>query len=777
MPRHPLFWLVILGCGLFGPATVAFAAEPGVELFPGKANPFLDKYCNQCHNSDRQSGGVPLDIYKTTADAEKDRKVWEVIHRVVVNGEMPPKRKAQPTAEEKAEFLTLVDKTLIQVDCVVGPKNPGRVTLRRLNRAEYNNTIRDLCGVDFRPADDFPSDDVGYGFDNIGDVLSLPPILMEKYLHAADLILDKAVTAPGRVQSTKQGFSPHDLRAEPARGKRRALKERGDGVQINLIESGGMAFLEKFHFPADGEYTLRVKAYGRAAGDESPKLSMQVDDKPVGEATVTTDVKNAKWVEATFRAEAGDRKVAAVFVNGSADAQKGKDDQRLLGVERIEVVGPKGGGVPPTPESYKLIMVKTPANTDGDRLAAEEVLTTFARRAFRRPVTPAEVGRLMKLFDIAKAAGDPFEAAIKLPLKAVLVSPHFIFRVEADPVAPAKTKLLSEHELASRISYFLWSSMPDARLLSLADRGELRRPGVLQGEIKRMLADPRSSALVENFAGQWLQLRMLRTLSPDAEQFKNFDEKLRSAMITETELFFGHIVQKDRSILEFLDADYTFVNDRLSWHYGIPDVKGPEFRYVKLSDKEKKRGGIVTQASVLTVTSNPTRTSPVKRGKWIYENILGLQPPEVPPGVPELPKGKLKGTLRQQMEQHRADPACAGCHAKLDPLGFGLENFDAVGGYRWQDNKITIDASGVLPDGAKFNGPAELRKVLLAKSDLFRKCLAEKLLTYALGRGLEYYDKCLLDEVGLKVKSNGDKFSALVLAIVESDAFQKRKGN
>ena len=768
MPR-----LLTLFCLAALAATTARAAN-GVDAFPAQVNPFLDKYCNGCHNSDRQSGGVPLDIYKTTADAEKDRKVWEMVHAVVVNGEMPPKRKAQPSATEKAAFLTAIDKTLLSVECKVGPKNPGRVTLRRLNRTEYNNTVRDLCGVDFRPADDFPSDDVGYGFDNIADVLSLPPILMEKYLAAADLVLDKALTLPSKVDSTKQGFSPHDLRSEPRGGKRRPLPERR-GTQINLIEPDSKGFLEKLHFPAAGEYTLRVKAYGRPALGAAPRMALRVDGKQVGEATVEADTKGGQFYEATFRAEAGDREVSAVFVNSSQGEKLPKDAKpRLLGVERIEVVGPKGGGTPPAPKSVERVLVKTPANPGEDRAAAEVVLKTFARRAFRRPVKADEVARLLKLFDLAQSNGEPFAQAVRLPLKAVLVSPHFLFRVEADPAEATGTKLLGEHELASRLSYFLWSSMPDEELLALADRGHLRKPGVLRTQVKRMLADPRSEALVKNFAGQWLQLRMLRTLSPDLETFKNFNEELRTAMITETELFFGHVVKNDKSILDFLDADYTFLNDRLSWHYGVPNVKGNEFRYVKLDDR--RRGGLVTQASLLTVTSNPTRTSPVKRGKWIYENILGLAAPEVPPGVPELPKGKLKGTLRQQMEQHRADPACAGCHAKLDPLGFGLENFDAIGGYRWEDNKSKIDASGVLPDGAKFDGPAELRKVLLGKADLFRKCLAEKLLTYALGRGLEYYDKCMLDEVVQKVKSDSDTFSALVLAIVETDAFQKRKG-
>jgi hypothetical protein len=401
------------------------------------------------------------------------------------------------------------------------------------------------------------------------------------------------------------------------------------------------------------------------------------------------------------------------------------------------------------------------------------VLGEFARRAFRRPLKTGELEKLMGLFKLADGKGDRFEQALKLPMKAVLVSPHFLFRIEEDPKNPKDVKTITEFELATRLSYFLWSTMPDEELFQFAAKGELRKN--LEAQVRRMLKDPKSSALTENFAGQWLMLRNIRGLTPDGATFPKWDEDLRKAAIRETEMFFEHIVKDDRSVLEFLDADYTFVNEHLAKHYGIPNVNGSEFRKVSLPDRN--RGGLVTQTSMLLVTSNPTRTSPVKRGKWIYENILGLAAPPPPPDVPELPETKeLKGTLRQQMEQHRANPNCSVCHAKLDPLGFGLENFDAIGAWRDADNKQKIDASGVLPDGGKFNGPAELRKILLAKADLFRHCFSEKLATFALGRGLEYYDKCVLDDLTAKLQEGGDKFSALVLAIVESDPFQKRRG-
>ena len=747
------------------------AATGHDAAFAAKANTFLDTYCNKCHNSDKAAGGVPLDIYKSVEDAKKDRKVWETVVRVVDNGEMPPKSKPQPAAGTKAAFLTLVDDTLIKVTCQAGSRDPGRVTLRRLNRAEYNNTVRDLCGVDIKPADDFPSDDVGYGFDNIGDVLSLPPILLEKYLTAADKVLDQALTPPPPVKSGRQSFGRQNLRVTP----RTARQKAGDG-KIEFTTDGA-ASLEKFNFPAAGEYVVRAKVGGTSPDDAKPKAVLRVDGKDAKAFDITPDGDKKVTVEAKVKVEAGERKVAVAFGNPSDLAKLGKDKKpRSLVVESLEIEGPAETGERVLPRATRttLGLTKLPADTAAGRAAAEGVLRDFARRAFRRPPKLDEVNRLLKLYDKAAADGGPFADAVRLPLKAVLVSPNFLFRVEYDPPAGQKAKLLSEHELATRLAYFLWSSTPDDTLLSLADQGALRQPGVLRGQVTRMLRDPKAYALVENFAGQWLQLRNLSTLAPDAGTFANFDEPLRQAMVRESELFFEHVVRNDRSILEFLDADYTFVNDRLSWHYGIPDIKGPDFRYVKLTDK--RRGGVVTQASVLTVTSNPTRTSPVKRGKWIYENILGLQAPPVPPDVAELPKGPLKGTLRQQMEQHRANPACAGCHAKLDPLGFGLENFDGVGTWRDADNKIKVDATGVLPDGATFDGPAALRRVLLAKADLFRRCLAEKLMTYGLGRGLEYYDKCVLDEVGAKCRADGDKFSALVLAVVESDAFQKRAG-
>ena len=749
---------------------VALAAKPVDTTFDAKIKPFLATYCNGCHNSTKQAGSVTLDAYINESHAKKDRMTWEMIVNVVTSGEMPPKKKPQPSKDEKEAFLGWVENTMIKVDCT-SPKDPGRVTLRRLNRAEYNNTIRDLCGVDFSPADDFPSDDVGYGFDNIGDVLSMQPVLLEKYLTAAEKVLDTAIVSLDGVHSSNQSFRPQTILVTPRSAKLREKSPKGNEIVRIVLAEEGSAFLEKFNFPADGEYYLRVKAWGEPSGDEAPKIAIRLDGKEAKSFTVdATEKTKAKPYEVKLKVSTGERRVAVAFTNPTADKKS-----RVFHLEAIEIEGPIGGGSKPLPESTKRILHTIPKTEADNKLAAKAVLTKFATRAYRRPVTTDEIQRLLKLYDIAEGQGDPFEKAIRLPLKAILVSPNFLFRVEADPKSPEEVRTISDHEFATRLSYFLWSTMPDDTLIQLADAGELRNPGVLEVQVKRMLKDPKSKALVDNFAGQWLMLRNIRTLSPDTGLFPTWDEPLRNAIIKETELYFDYIVREDRSVLEFLDSDYTFANERLAKHYSLPNVLGAEFQKVKLTDN--KRGGVITQASILLVTSNPTRTSPVKRGKWILDNILGTPPPPPAPDIPELPPvGELKGTLRQQMESHRSNPACATCHTKMDPLGFGLENFDAIGSWRELDNKQKIDPSGVLPGGAKFSGPSELRKILLGKSEAFRNCLSEKLLTYALGRGLEYQDKCAVNELSKKLTKGNDQFSQLVLAILETDAFQKRRG-
>jgi hypothetical protein len=745
--------------------------------FKDKILPFITKYCVDCHKGDKPGGGMTLEGYTSELQARKNRKDWGAIQHVLAANDMPPPKttKPKPTKAEREFVINWIGETLTKVDCgATTPRDPGRVTIRRLNRAEYNNTIRDLCGVDFKPAEDFPADDVGYGFDNIGDVLSFQPVLMEKYMAAADKVLAAAVKVPETPKADKQTFRPQQINAIPRSAKKRTTDAKGRQRDTITFESEGSATLPQNHnFTAEGDYVLRFRGWGTKVGGEFPKVVIRVDGREVKSFTVEAEQAKPQTYEAKAKFTAGERRISVAFTNEFTDKDAKKS--REFGLETIEIEGPMNAVAPPIPETTKLLLVAMPKDKADAPAAAEKVLANFARRAYRRPAKPEEVARLLKLFDLATKQGEPFDKAILLPMKAVLVSPHFLYRIEEDPKNPNDVRTISDFEFATRLSYFLWSSMPDEELFSLAAKNELRKPAVLEAQVKRMLKSPKAKALSENFAGQWLELRKLGAMTPDKGFFPDWDDNLKAAMVREAELYFEHIIQNDRSILEFLDSDYTFVNGRLARHYGIPEIYGLDFQKVAL--KDGRRGGVVTMGSTLTVTSNPTRTSPVKRGKWILENVLGTPPPPPAPDVPELPPtGQLKGTLRQQMEQHRANPSCATCHAKLDPLGFGLENFDGIGGWRTQDNKQPIDSSGVLPGGEKFSGPAELRKVLVGKADMFRRCFAEKLLTFGLGRGLEYYDKCALDEITASAKANGDSFSSLVLAIVKSDPFQKRKG-
>jgi hypothetical protein len=674
-------------------------------------------------------------------------------------------------------------------------QDPGRVTIHRLNRAEYNNTIRDLVGVDFHPADDFPADDVGYGFDNIGDVLSTSPLLLEKYMRAAERIMDQAIITPkpNAVPPTKT-FDVAKLDATVKaeltfRGARRIAKNG------ELRQTWSTQY--------DSDYRLRVRAGGRKVGDDLPHMVVKVDDKEIKAFDVKADRMSTNY-ECIAHLTAGEHVLAIQFTNEYTDP-KPKDDlsrDRALVVSKFEVDGPLGPlPFEAMPLAHRQIFVawpKTLASADDRADAAHKVIRHFANRAFRRPVKDDEVDRLMQLWSIADKDAQSFEESIQLALEAVLVSPHFLFRVETDPdssevaaqggqspfapkapqkgTVPAKHQI-NDYELATRLSYFIWSSMPDDKLRAVCDKGDLRKADNLEVQIHRMLKDPKAQALVDNFAGQWLQTRRIGTVTPDKSVFPQFDDDLRAAMKKETELFFLHVMNEDRSVLEFLDCDYTWANERLAKLYGISGVSGDEFRKVSLTGTH--RGGLLTEAAVLLITSNPGRTSPVKRGKWVLETLLGAPPPTPPPNVPALPddkKAPLTGTLRQRMEQHRADPICASCHKAMDPLGFGLENFDAIGAWRTKDGGQPIDASGVLPGGRKFDGAEGLREVLKAKKDQFARCLAEKMLTYALGRGLEDFDDAAVDQIAHAAAQIDYRFSSFVIEIARSAPFQMRRG-
>lgn len=719
---------------------------------------FLEQYCVRCHNEKKDSGGLNL-------QAKLDLEAWENVIRRVELREMPPKKQPQPDDGRRKQFVSSIRAELAKAPPPAG--HPGRVTMRRLNRVEYNLTIRDLCGVSFNAADDFPSDDVGHGFDNIGDVLSLPPILMEKYLAAAEKIVELMLHGEALKPETRR-YEAKDLRPTGTA----ELKQRGMRSYRHLDTEGAVVI--EHDVPRDGEIVIRATAFGAPfPGNrrlEAVRYAFEVDGRRVAEQRLPTNTFTG--IEAKAKVSAGKHRIALVLLNPSPPDIK--DERRTLGVAAIEVQNPPEASSR-KPESYYRVMIGDPKDQSRER--ASRIVSAFGSRAFRRPIRQDEVQRLLSIFDLARGDGESFDSAVGICLQAILVSPHFLYRVEPDraPDRADGSYALNSWEIASRLSYFLWSSMPDDQLFALAEQGRLRDPVVLEQQVRRMLQDPKAIALVQNFGMQWLNLRNLATVQPSRREYPIWDENLRQWMRIETEMFLESIIKENRSILDLIDADYTFVNERLARLYGIEGVQGSEFRRVKLTNRN--RGGVLTQASVLTVTSNPTRTSPVKRGKWILENILGAPPPAPPPGVPELKEdqeAKKSGSLRERMQQHRADPNCATCHERMDTIGFGFENFDGVGAWREMDGGFKIDASGTLPDGASFRNPAELKEILKRDVDAFRRCLIEKLMTYALGRGVEKHDRGEIERIGRVVAADGDRFNRIIVEIVKSDAFLRR---
>lgn len=745
----------------------AAATSPAADAkFQKEVLPFIQKYCVGCHGPGKPQAGISLLGYKDAASVLKGRDVWEKVSKSISAGYMPPQGTPQPMQNERDAATGWIDSFISQADCKL--EDPGRVTMRRLNREEYNNTIRDLFGVAIRPADEFPSDDVGYGFDNIGDVLSISPLLMEKYLKAAEKVAQAVIVTPENAVKTVR------INAD---------KFTGDGNLDNalgrlLATNGEMSVAHEF--PAEGEYLVKVHAFAHQAGGEPARMAIKLDGQELKQVDVKAVEEKPAEYQVKVKAAKGQRRIATAFLNDyyNAEDPNPKNRDRNLGVNYIEIVGPMSGSGPlPTFHRRLIPAGVTKANREQ---AVRKTLMEFASRAYRRPATKADVDRLMRAVKLAEQEGESFESGVQLAVQSVLVSPHFLFRIEVDPEPnnPKAKRNINDYELASRLSYFLWSSMPDAALFKLAATKQLSKPAVLKTQVSRMLKDPKAGALADNFASQWLTLRNLNNATPDPARFPNFNKELRDAMKRETLLYFETVVKEDRSVLDFIDGKFTFVNELLAKHYGMEGVSGKEFKRVALDGKQ--RGGILSHASILTVTSNPTRTSPVKRGKWVLEQMLGTPPPPAPPNVPELAddkKGPLVGTLRQRMEQHRKDPLCASCHTRMDAIGFGLENYDAVGAWRVKDGESDIDASGTLPGGKSFKGPSELRGILKSQKNLFVRNLAEKMLTYALGRGLESTDKCEIDAIAAAMAQNNYKFSSLITAVVQSDPFRMRRGD
>ena len=769
---------------------------------------FVQKNCGGCHNASTRAGELDLTSLKAANTFETDRETWEGVVEKLKLGQMPPAGMPHPQSEATAAVTGWLENEFARQDALLKPQ-AGRVAARRLNRAEYNNTIHDLLGVDIRPADSFPADNAAFGFDNNSDALHLSPELLENYLDAAEQSVRTALFGPPLIRPSAVHY-PAPVRINDSRGSSSLPKDLFHYDETGLSLRYSAHFIHRF--PVDAEYTFRIVLNGHRPNQSEPvHPALFIDGKLIHQFEADATDLEGQIVECRARVAAGEHLLSASYLHAyeglppsyrgpkpsqrpevallssargeltekdietlrkygtriKTDAIEKRVDNRF---ESIDVGGPFNQVTAPSPESLRKVYVCS-QRTDS---CARTILTRFVSRAFRRPSTAAEVEEYLGYVNLARKQGDSFQEGVATALEAVLVSPKFLYRFEYG-VGRDRTVAVGPYEMASRLSYFLWSSMPDEELLNSARLGKLCQPTELNAQVTRMLRDPKASALVENFAGQWLQFKNIDVVRPDLERFPVFDEGLRQAMRRETELFIEDIVRNDRSILDLLDAKYTFVNERLARFYGIPGVTGPEFRRVDVSGMERG-GGILSQASILTISSYSTRTSPVLRGKWILENLLNAPPPAPPPGVPTLDESKSGQTasLRMQMEEHRTNPTCASCHSRMDPLGFGLENFNAIGAWRTEDGKFPVDASGTLPDGRTFRTPAELKVLLRQDRDVFARALTEKLLIYALGRGVERYDRPTVTEIVAKLPSQDYRFSTLVSGIVNSLPFQMR---
>ena len=749
--------------------------------------PLLDRYCVTCHSEKLRTGGLSLQSMDLS-DIPKGAEVWEKVIRKVRVGAMPPQGMPWPDAASLNTFVTLLETSLDRA--ALATPNPGRSTIHRLNRTEYANAIRDLLALDIDPEPLLPPDDESSGFDNIADVLKVSPSLMERFLSASWNISRLALGNTSVAPATSIYRVRPDLSQD----------QHIEGLPLGT--RGGI--LVRHNFPVDGEYVVKVRLWRNTfdllRGMEDPhQIELSLDGQRLRLVTAGGHEDFVKMAEnpGAFGAEldqrlsvripvkAGLRTVSAATILRS-QAQRddlikpflrttidGLDITGDPSVDRLSIEGPFNQTGRGNSASRRKILLCQPTNPSQELPCARKILDTLVRQAYRRPSKDGDLEAPLSFYQRKRNNNGSFDDGIEAALQFILASPEFLFRIESDPanVAAGTVSRIDDMALASRLSFFLWSSIPDAQLLDLAKQGKLKDPVILEQQVKRMLIDPRSKALVDNFAEQWLFLRNLKTSAPNMEAFPDFDDNLRQAMRQETKLFFESIMREDRSVTDLLTADYTFVNERLARHYGIPNIYGSQFRRIKVTDESRR--GLLGQASILTVTSYPARTSPVQRGKWILTNILGVPPTPPPPNVPELKandEGDKPLSLRERMEAHRANAVCAGCHKVMDPVGFALENFDAIGRWRASDEGARIDPSGVLFEGTKVDGPAALRQMLTRRPETFVGVMTEKLLTYALGRGLEYYDMPAVRKI---VRDSKDyRFSALIAGIAKSTPFE-----
>jgi hypothetical protein len=744
----------------------------------------IDEYCVDCHNAQLRKGNLMLDRLDLARLGEH-AEIGEKVVRKLRAGMMPPTGNPRPDPAEREALITWMEKELDR-NAVTYLPAPG---LHRLNRTEYTNAIRDVLALQVDATKFLPSDDSTRGFDNIAGALTLSPALMEAYLSAAGKISRLAI---GDVSAPTQAV--FEVPADTAQNY------HVEGLPFGT--RGGI--LIKYQFPADGEYSFKVKGvtgYFQAVlgGVKGEQLEVTVDGNRVKMFDWDKEIANTTGNgRSTPRVpvKAGLHTLGVTFIatNDVPGSEVNRPFQRTMNtpgsipgflfyphVGQVWIEGPYGAKGATDTAARKKIFVCHPATPQEEAPCARTIISSLVKHAFRRPATASEVNNLMEFYQAGRTDGGKFDDGIEVVLERVLADPEFVYRLEPEPanLAAGKTYRISDLALASRLSFFLWSSVPDDQLIDLAAQGKLKDPVVLEQQVKRMLADPKSDALIENFTGQWLNVRSLQVSSPDVNLFPDFDDNLRAAFEREIELFFGSVVHEDRSILDLLSANYTFVNERLAKHYGIPNIYGPQFRRVELTPDLDMRRGLLGKGALMTETSIAVRTSPVARGKWFLQTFLGVSPPDAPPNVPQIKDkpadatGNAKvPTMRQTMEAHHTDPVCASCHKIFEPIGLALENFDAVGTWRTYDGDNPIDASGILVDGTKLDGVKSLRESLVRYSDQFERVVAEKLLIYALGRGVEYQDMPLVRSIVSESAPSKYKFSALVLGIVKSPAFQ-----